>query len=485
MQITEEMQQSNRSEYSSGQGEEKRGGRKRWKPSPTAWRTMLNSGDTLMLAASSLLCVQFGLINVSAWNMFFLLCMLVASWNIAANVTEAYNLVHASSHRRSILSIFLSLSLTALAWALLLFPFMRENQLLSFAALSRFVGVTFALLTLWRFLFASCINLRRFHQRSVILGVNETGEAVARELRDGKGFGLNLLGYIDETETNRLSVSGLPILGGREALCRLAASGGIDTIIMALDYRANAALFQEALNAAQLGVAVMPITAMYERTLRKLPVEHIGDQWYLSLPSEKTISLYYLCWQKIVDLIFGLLGLVALALTFLIVAPLIWLSSPGPIFYTQERLGYQGRTFRIYKFRSMYTETGPQAVAQWTEQNDRRVTPIGAFLRATHLDELPQMLNILRGDMTLIGPRPERPEFVSSLEQTIPFYRCRLSVKPGLTGWAQVKYHYGNTTNDALVKLQYDLYYIKHRSFMLDVLIILRTVMEVVFLRGL
>jgi len=200
--------------------------------------------------------------------------------------------------------------------------------------------------------------------------------------------------------------------------------------------------------------------------------------------TRRTISLLYLCWHTILNIAFGLCGLLVLLLLWPIIALLICLDSPGPIFYTQERLGYQGRIFYIHKFRSMYVNAEPTGHAVWATENDTRVTRMGRFLRATHLDELPQLINIVRGDMSLIGPRPERKEFVTTLETMIPLYRYRLSVKPGLTGWAQVQYGYGNTEHDALIKLHYDLYYIKHRSLILDMLILFKTVIEVVSCRG-
>lgn len=167
-----------------------------------------------------------------------------------------------------------------------------------------------------------------------------------------------------------------------------------------------------------------------------------------------------------------------------VMALLIRLDSPGPIFYSQERLGYQGKKFRVLKFRSMCRDAECAGCAVWAAKGDRRVTRVGRILRATHLDELPQVLNILRGEMSLVGPRPEREEFVTPLEKTIPFYRCRLSVKPGLTGWAQVKYPYTSSDYKMLIKLQYDLYYIKHQSFVLDICIILQTVREMLLCHG-
>ncbi|GAC1305206.1 MAG: hypothetical protein NVSMB27_44020 [Ktedonobacteraceae bacterium] len=255
------------------------------------------------------------------------------------------------------------------------------------------------------------------------------------------------------------------------------------------------------------------VEARFDRTQLTTELERRIAEWYTVLAKQDVARPVYMCWCKAMDLVFGMCGLVVLGLLLPIVALLISLDSPGPIFYSQERTGYQGRTFRILKFRSMYTSSkhrkcsdtpcgcqgrghgcqgrgrgchagGEAAGGGWTRKDDARVTRVGRVLRATHLDELPQALNIVRGEMSLIGPRPERPDYVTELEKQHPFYCYRLSTRPGLTGWAQVKYGYGSGTEDELVKLQYDLYYIKHRSFWLDVLIILKTIVEVVRCHG-
>lgn len=200
--------------------------------------------------------------------------------------------------------------------------------------------------------------------------------------------------------------------------------------------------------------------------------------------SERSIPPFYRHWHTVMDLTFALCGLLVLLLLLPILALCIYLDSPGPIFYSQERVGWRGRRFRMHKFRSMRTDAEQAGCPIWTTKNDTRITRVGRFLRATHLDELPQVLNILRGEMSLIGPRPERGEYVADLEAANPLYRYRSIVKPGLTGWTQVKYGYGNTTEDELVKLQYDLYYIQYRSFALDATIILKTVVEVLLYRG-
>jgi lipopolysaccharide/colanic/teichoic acid biosynthesis glycosyltransferase len=197
-----------------------------------------------------------------------------------------------------------------------------------------------------------------------------------------------------------------------------------------------------------------------------------------------SLPLLYLCWRKGMDITFGLCGAIVLLIILPLLALLIYLDSKGPIFYYQERLGYRGKKFYMLKFRSMYPNAEGVGDGAWTAIDDIRVTRVGRFLRTTHLDELPQVFNILRGEMSLIGPRPEQEENSTKLEKVDPQYRQRLSAKPGLTGWTQVKCGYGITYVDELAKLQYDLYYIKHQSFMLDIHIILKTIVEVVSCHG-
>jgi len=209
-----------------------------------------------------------------------------------------------------------------------------------------------------------------------------------------------------------------------------------------------------------------------------------GLEHDVPLVPKDSLPVLYRGFHKVMDITFGLLGMMGLLLILPVLALLIYLDSPGPIFYSQERVGYQRKKFRMYKFRSMCVNAENTGSATWASKGDARVTRVGRFLRAVHLDELPQVLNILRGEMSLIGPRPEREEYVLELEKANPAYRHRLTVKPGLTGWSQVNYGYGCTSEDELEKLKYDLYYIKHQSFKLDIVIILKTGVEVVLCHG-
>ncbi len=464
-------------------------------PSPIMWRFVLLAGDTFLfillltvlleLALHLHLGLRVPVYDLSMWNAKLTwVCLALFSWSAAINLTRAQELAYVSNRFISLLRMFFALICTLMFWIVLswLFFGIYIDALLKIEMLFFLAAVP--LLCCWRVALFTCMHLPRFRSQAVIIGVNASGESIAKVIQQAKRPDMQLLGFINERIDVAIPKQSLPVLGSRSGLRYLVKNHLIDTIIMAFDSKTNPELFQEAIDAAQLGIAVVPMSIVYERLTGKIPVQHIGDQWYGALPSEQRESPRYFYWHKVMDTFFGLLGLVTLLLLFPVLALLITLDSPGPIFYSQERVGCQGRLFRILKFRSMRPDAERTQQAQWAATEDDRITRIGRFLRATHLDELPQALNILRGDMSLIGPRPERPSFVQELEKTIPFYRFRLSIKPGLTGWAQVKYPYASSTEDTLHKLQYDLYYIKHQSFTLDIFIILKTITEVLLSRG-
>jgi len=244
-------------------------------------------------------------------------------------------------------------------------------------------------------------------------------------------------------------------------------------------------MFQAIMDCNERGIQITPMPILYEQMTGRVAVEHVGDNWLVVLPVNG-VSVFspFMLFKRLADVIVSVLGLVLLSVVLPFVALAIYLESPGPIFYAQERVGRAGRIFRLIKLRSMVPSAEQDGQPRWARRNDERVTRVGRFLRRTRLDELPQFLNVLRGEMSLIGPRPERPEFVAELQKRIPFYRSRLAVRPGLTGWAQVNYPYGSSVEDALIKLQYDLYYIKHQSFYLDLLILLKTIGVVLSFQG-
>lgn len=463
----------------------------RKRPSSTVWQLILVAGDVLLLLAIFGLLFHFQIMPGAQTSIFELqqerlmwICLALVSWGIAAAMTQAQHMSYAANRFKGPACAFFALLLMCLFWTVLDDVLLHIKLVNSIKLDLFFLGVAIPAFSIWRFLFAEIKHLPRFHLRAVIVGVNAAGKIVAQELKNSRSSSIKLLGYIGENTEERTYHNGLPILGDRDSLHYMVYHNMIDTIIIALEYGANPGLFKEAIDAAQFGISVVPMTVAYENCAGKIPVEHVGDQWYAALQSEHVISPLYLFWKKGFDLFCGMIGMLLLAVVTPVLALFIYLDSPGPIFYSQERVGFRGRPFRIYKFRSMRTDAEGKGQAIWASKSDSRVTRIGRFMRATHLDELPQLYNILRGQMSMIGPRPERATFIKELEKTIPFYGHRLAVKPGLTGWAQVKYRYGSSDNDALIKLQYDLYYIKRQSFMLDLFIILNTVIEVLYRRG-
>jgi exopolysaccharide biosynthesis polyprenyl glycosylphosphotransferase len=216
---------------------------------------------------------------------------------------------------------------------------------------------------------------------------------------------------------------------------------------------------------------------LYERLFRCVPIQYVDPDWALSmLQGQPVFMRLQLACKRLLDLVLATVGLVVSAPFLLLVALAIRLDSSGPVFYRQIRSGRAGKPFTIVKFRTMIENAEQDGRARWATKDDDRITRVGRFLRKTRLDELPQLVNVLRGEMSIVGPRPERPEFIGMLEQEVPFYRTRLMAKPGLTGWAQVQYSYGSSVLDALIKLQYDFYYINHWSLWLDLYIIYRTI---------
>ena len=473
---------------------------------PLLWRTALLAGDTLLVVSLLVLLLWLALhadigwrsplydTGLPVWNAkLSWIVLALFSWTVALNLTRAQEMVYAADRFASILRTLLALVMMVAVWSGLGWLYFGLAVTRSLWLESLFFVLALPLLCGWRVLLFELMRLPPFRQRTVIVGVNAAGEVVGETLVRARRPAMQLLGYINERDDLPALTLGehawagqnlAPTLDNDGTLRFLVKNNRIDTIIVAFDTVVNPSLYQEVIAAAQLGIAVLPMAVVYERLTGKLPVQHLGDQWYGVLPLERALTPWYLCWQKMVDMSLGVLGAAALLLMLPALALLISLDSPGPIFYGQERVGLRGKPFRILKFRSMRVDAEGAGNARWASANDARITRVGRFLRATHLDELPQVLNILRGEMSVIGPRPERQIFVEELERSIPLYRFRLSVKPGLTGWAQVKYPYASSTEDALHKLQYDLYYIKRRSVTLDIFILLKTVGEVLLSRG-
>jgi sugar transferase (PEP-CTERM system associated) len=281
---------------------------------------------------------------------------------------------------------------------------------------------------------------------------------------------------------------GMPVLnpgvvGTIEDIPTVARALGVDRVVVSLADARGRLPMEKLLEMRLDGIAFDHLATVYEAYTGKIAVENLRPSWMIFSEGFRK-SKVLMAAKRSLDIAVAGIGLVLAAPIALMVMALIKLTSPGPIFYRQERVGQHGRTFMVVKFRSMRVDAEAGTGPVWAQKNDSRVTPIGNFLRRTRLDEIPQLWNALRGDMSMVGPRPERPAFVADLTRQIPFYGQRHVVKPGVTGWAQVRYTYGASVEDALQKLQYDLYYIKNMSVALDIFVMFQTVKTVLLRRG-
>ncbi len=273
-------------------------------------------------------------------------------------------------------------------------------------------------------------------------------------------------------------------IDAHEQVAEQAAALGATDILVALGRDIDEQLVQQLLHCRESGIQISSMADLYEHTLRRVPVQHLGPSLVLTsflsgVPAGDASPLA----KRLLDLTVGSVLFVLGLLLFPVIAAAIVLESGPPILYRQKRLGRAGHPFTLLKFRTMRRDAERDG-AQWSHKGDPRTTRVGRFLRRARLDELPNVLAVLRGELSMVGPRPERPEFVETLEQSVPLYRARLAATPGLTGWAQVNHDYGASIEDAMTKLEYDLYYIKHQSLWLDLVILGRTIFTMLRLKG-
>ena len=405
----------------------------------------------------------------------------VAAWVIG--LAPTYNIGVALSVQQTVRALVRLASLLLVGYLAVYFYAPRQ-------ALPRLLALYFLwealLLTLgWRLVYIWVFTETGLRRRALIVGTGQAGERLLEVMQQAGVRETMVVGLVEaDGPARRGSVLGVPVLGGGDALTALVEREGISELILAAE-ELRGPLLERLLECQEAGVDIVPMATVYEQTLQRLPIEYLERDWlfrsYAEAVRAKDSSRLV---KRLVDVLAGTAGSLAFVLLAPFIALVIWLDSGRPIFYSQRRVGRGGREFRLLKFRTMVPDAEANGQAQWAGPSDPRTTRVGRFLRRTRLDELPNFLSVFRGDMSLVGPRPERPEFVATLEREVPFYRARLMARPGLTGWAQVNYPYGDSIEDAAAKLEYDLYYLKHRSFVFDVWIIARTVGTVLTFRG-
>lgn len=457
--------------------------------------------DAIAINGGFLLSLQFREEYKLSWDLivnnpeWFIL--LNGLWFFLGYLLQVYDIERAGQYRTALLP---SLSTGLLVTVLFNFiPYIPPTLPPSRQPLFVAIFLPPLFLILGRLIYLTIFAQARFRRKLIIIGAGWAGRTIYQALIEHAQTLYEVVGFIDDDPQISGSkveirfgdpghgieeVISANVLGTSKVLFDNIDKYGVSTVVIAITQDISGELYQVLTDCLQRQVEVIPMPLLYEHLTGKVPVEHIGAHWSISMPIEQPGTRF--AWhalKRIFDLFWSFLGLIFLTIFFPLIAVAIKLDSKGPLFYTQERMGRNEKIFRVYKFRSMIINAETDN-AVWAQKNDPRVTRLGKILRKTHIDEFPQFWNIFKGDMSVVGPRPERPEFIKGLAEDIPFYRVRLAVKPGMAGWGLINQGYGASKKDTLEKLQYDLYYIKHQSFWLDMQILWRTVMDALALRG-
>lgn len=445
-------------------------------------------GETVLLAAAVALGTYIrlgddGWVLLSGVDGAFHLLLVVGVCQICLHYNDLYDLRTIADTRELLVRLFQSLGATSLILAFVYFWF--PDWIIGRGVFLVAAGLVLTLVTTWRLGFSWVTKRVAPRERLLIVGTNPAAVELARELLQRTDLGVDIVGFID-SDPSRV---GQPVLnpgvvGSIDDIPALIQKLDVHRVVVSLT-EARGKLPMDRLLDLRLrgGVVFDHLASVYEEYTGKIAVENLRPSWLIfSDGFRKTRVL--LIMKRVADLLLSVVALIVLSPVMLVVAALVKLTSPGPALYHQERVGLNGRVFTVHKFRTMRNDAEHGTGPVWASANDVRVTGVGRLLRRTRLDEIPQLWNVLRGDMSFVGPRPERPGFVEQLSAAIPFYRQRLVVKPGITGWAQVRYTYGASVEDAIEKLQYDLYYIKNMSIALDIVIVLETIKTVILRRG-
>lgn len=341
--------------------------------------------------------------------------------------------------------------------------------------------VTFGLFQfVWHLACNKLMNLPHLTSRVLIVGTGPLAKQIGGLLSANKAY--CLAGYFD-CSNETVMVPEEEIVGGGAPLDETAIKERAEKIVVSLSERRGTFPLKEVLNCKFSGIQIVDAPSFYEQVTGRLLLENITPSWFIFADGFNITNFNLIC-KRIMDILLSGLGMILSIPLVPIIMLVIKAESNGPVFFRQERVGIKEKSFVLYKFRTMGQHAERETGAVWSQKDDPRITRIGAFLRKTRLDEIPQLYNVFKGDMSFVGPRPERPEFVAKLKEVIPYYSNRHFLKPGLTGWAQVRYPYGASIEDAIEKLRYDLYYIKNLSPFLDMLVVLETVKVVLFSRG-
>jgi len=399
-------------------------------------------------------------------------------------LVELYDIHRANNPRETVKGIGLASLIYVLVYLLIYFS--SEPNSLPRRGVSFFIFFAAILTLLWRLIYIQLFTSPHLLRRVLIIGAGKAGETMVKVIDEQWPPPFNVIGLIDDDPQKQGEEIGkFTVLGNSHSLIEFIQKDQISDLILAISGEMKGSMFQSILAAQEMGVNLSLMPQIYEEILTRVPIFLLEAEWIVRSFVEKTrTSTLYQLSKSLIDFAGGLIGTAIMLLFFPLISLGILLESGFPIFFIQERLGRGGQTYKIIKFRTMERDAEKDGIARMTEENDDRVTKLGWFLRRTHLDELPQFINVIRGEMSLVGPRAERPQMVEHFQKEIPFYRARLLVKPGITGWAQINYGYAGNVNETAIKLEYDLYYIEHRNLFMDISILLRTIGTVFGFKG-
>lgn len=399
-------------------------------------------------------------------------------------LVELYNPHRARNLRQTIAGIALA-ALAGLVLYALVYLISQKGSLPRLG-IGFFLVFASVLTLIWRLIYIRIFTNQAFLHRVLIIGAGSAGETLVKVYNKMNPKPFFLVGFMDDDPAKvGKELGGFPILSGNDRLLEIIEERAVSEVVIAITGEMQGSTFQSLLDAQQSGMEIIPMPTLYEELLNRVPIHHLESEWLIrSFVNDARVGGFYELAKRLLDILVALVGLAICIILTPFTSILILVDSGFPILYSQVRSGKSGRLYNIYKFRTMFRDAEKDGKVQVTHEHDDRITRVGNILRRTHIDELPQFWNVLRGDMSIVGPRAERPELIIEYQKHIPLYRARLLVKPGITGWAQINYGYSATIPQTVVKLEYDLYYIKHRNILMDVLIMLRTMTQVIGFQG-
>jgi len=438
-----------------------------------SWQALLATGITEQRAE------RIFSIDIQFWVYFLPLIWLLL-------LIEIYEPIIAANRKKTQRGILIAAVLGFIAYALLFMTVRNPTSSLPRVVIGAFLLFAALLTWLWRSLFIRLYTSQGLARRVLIVGAGKAGATLAKAYEELVPKPFYLLGYTDDDPGKIGStVEGHRVLGSNKNLIRIIEEQNISDIVVAITGSMMGSTFQTILDIQESGIFVTRMPTMFEEITGRVPIHHLETDWLIrSFVDETRVSAFYELGKRMVDVIGGIVGVGIFVSTMPFIALAIALDTGFPIFYGQERLGKGGKPFMLYKYRTMIKDAEPDGQARAAKVDDPRITRVGNILRKTRLDEFPQFFSVLRGEMSLVGPRAEREQLVEEYQKKIPFYRARLLVKPGISGWAQITHGYASTIFGTSLKLEYDLYYIKHRTVGMDITILLRTFSTVFGFKG-